>query len=205
MKTVIVDYGSGNANSLKNAFEKLGHSSIYSSDIKDIQSADRIILPGIGHHGATMKALYESNLVDALNYQAIEESKPILGICLGMQLMTSFSEEGGVKGFGWIKTDTKKINPFDKMRFKVPHVGWNLAEPSQDSNLMDGIPTDNEPFYFCNSYAVDTVPNIINHSFYTYDKKYIAHFEYKNLYGVQFHPEKSHAWGMKLLENFLKL
>lgn len=205
MKTVIVDYGSGNANSLRNAFEKLGHSSIYSSSAKDIELADRIILPGIGHHGSTMQSLKESKLIDTLNFQALEERKPILGICLGMQLMTTHSEEGGLKGFGWIDADTKKINPKDKKMYKVPHVGWNLIEANSNSDLIEGIPFFEEPFYFCNSFAIDQVANKIKHSTYLYDKKYIAHFENDNLYGVQFHPEKSHAWGMKLLDNFLKL
>lgn len=205
MKTVIIEYGSGNANSLKNAFNRLGEASIYTSNSKDIEAADRIILPGIGHHGSTIQSLKNSRLFDTLNYQVTVLHKPILGICLGMQLMTNYSEEGHSKGFGWINSTTKKIVPNNTKTFKVPHVGWNLIRCSGNSDLLSGIPLDQEPFYFCNSYAIDSVQSQVNFSTYEYDKNYVAHFEDNNIFGVQFHPEKSHSWGNILLQNFLKL
>jgi imidazole glycerol-phosphate synthase subunit HisH len=204
MKTVIVDYGSGNANSLKNAFDALGVESSYSFETKEIRSADKLILPGIGHHGTTMTALKELNLIDVLNHEVLISKKPVLGICLGMQLMTNFSEEGSSNGFGWIDANTKRIQPENTKDFKVPHVGWNLIESQDSSPLLSGLSTENEPFYFCNTYAIDNIDAKLNSSFYMYDKKYIAHFESNNIFGVQFHPEKSHGQGMALLKNFLE-
>jgi glutamine amidotransferase len=131
--------------------------------------------------------------------------KPILGICLGMQLMTDYSEEGNSKGFGWVNSTTKKIAPNNTKAFKVPHVGWNLIRCSGNSDLLSGIPLDQEPFYFCNSYAIASVQSQVKFSTYKYDKNYVAHFEDNNIFGVQFHPEKSHSWGNALLQNFLKL
>ena len=143
-------------------------------------------------------------LIDALNHEVLISKKPILGICLGMQLMTCYSEEGSSDGFGWVQAKTSLIKPSNTHKFKVPHVGWNLINSNKSSILLSNIPINMEPFYFCNSYAIENIESACKSSFYSYDKEYIAHFEKQNIFGVQFHPEKSHKWGMLLLKNFLE-
>jgi glutamine amidotransferase len=180
-KVTIIDYGHGNANSIKSALASLGVTSTYSRETKDIDSADFLILPGVGHHAAAMKSLHENDLCQALNRAVRERRIPTLGICLGMQIMTRSSEEGGAAGLGWVPAVTERIAPTNKTIYKVPHVGWNVVSKSADSALLAGIDTEAEPFYFCHSFAV------------------------KAVVGVQFHPEKSQEPGARLLANFLQL
>lgn len=199
----IVDYGNGNANSIKSALQELGVKSIYSSRAVDITNADSIILPGVGHHGTATTALRENGLIDALNEAVVVHRKPVLGICLGMQLMTEYSEEGGCNGLAWLKGQTKRITPKDRVHFKVPHVGWNTVSAEPSSILLSGINTEDEPFYFCHSFAIKDVKQSAVTSTVRYDQNYVALFEYHNIFGVQFHPEKSQESGLKLLKNFL--
>lgn len=200
----IIDYGNGNANSIRWALGQLGAQSTYSHLPVDIEAADHLILPGVGHHGAAMASLQQRGLLNVLNRAVLERKVPTLGICLGMQLMTRSSEEGGQKSFGWVEADTVKIRPADRSRFKVPHVGWNSVRSSSDSLLLRGVDLANQPFYFCHSYAVPTLEGTSHSSTVEYDQTYIAHFEAGNLFGVQFHPEKSQEPGLALLANFLR-
>lgn len=204
MKNVtIIDYGNGNANSIKIALTALGAASVYSSKAIDIANADCIILPGVGHHGTAMNALHEKGLILALKEAVFIQRKPVLGICLGMQLMTKFSEESQLKGLGWIQAETRKIVPENQIQFKVPHVGWNIISSESSSVLLQGIPTADEPFYFCHGFAINAVTEPAVTSIVQYDKPYVALFERGNIYGVQFHPEKSQDSGLKLIQNFL--
>jgi imidazole glycerol-phosphate synthase subunit HisH len=209
-KVTIIDYGHGNANSIKLALSSLGVNSTYSHEAKDVDSADFLILPGVGHHASAMKSLQEHQLTDALNRAALERKIPTLGICLGMQIMTRSSEEGGQPGLGWVDAETKRIVPANKTRYKVPHVGWNVLnavskDKASTCAVLEGIELENEPFYFCHSYAVKTVTGASSASVFRYDQEYVAVFEQGNVVGVQFHPEKSHDAGARLLSNFLKL
>jgi glutamine amidotransferase len=204
MKNVtIIDYGNGNANSIKIALAGLGAASVYSSKAIDIAKADYIILPGVGHHGTAMGALHDNNLIMALKEAVFIQRKPVLGICLGMQLMTQFSEESQLTGLGWIQAETRKIVPGNQIQFKVPHVGWNTITSEPSSVLLQGIPTADEPFYFCHGFAINAVTEPAVTSMVQYDKPYVALFERGNIYGVQFHPEKSQECGLKLIQNFL--
>lgn len=203
LRVTIIDYGHGNANSIKNALSEVGTTSIYSSRPADIENADCLILPGVGHHGSAMASLRERNLIQPLADAALRHRKPILGICLGMQLMTHSSEEGSGEGLAWIEARTLRIRPADRSRFKVPHVGWNTIRKNASSALLKGIDTEEEPFYFCHAFGMDSVGGPAVLSMMEYDRSYVAAFEQGNLFGVQFHPEKSQEPGLKLLENFL--
>ena len=205
-KVVIIDYGHGNANSIKLALGGLGVQSLYSRQPQDIDEAAFLILPGVGHHGAAMQSLGDNDdLQRALSRAALDRRIPTLGICLGMQLMTESSEEGGRKGLGWVPAVTKRIVPANRRVYKVPHVGWTLISRGADSALLEGIEVESEPFYFCHSFAIEEVKAATSSSSFRYDRDYVALFEHGNIAGVQFHPEKSQEPGARLLANFLRL
>ena len=145
----IVDYGMGNLGSIKNMLKKLGVESLITGDINEIKNAQKLLLPGVGSFDAAMKKLNEGYR-DVLDQKVLEDKTPILGICLGMQLLTRGSEEGKMKGLGWIEADTIRF-PSEK-GLKVPHMGWNTVEAPEDSRLFEGI--RDERFYFVHSYAV---------------------------------------------------
>jgi imidazole glycerol-phosphate synthase subunit HisH len=202
-KVMILDYGNGNANSIKSALTALGAESVYSSRAVDIAKADYIILPGVGHHGSAMEVLHDRGLIVALKEAVLVQHKPVLGICLGMQLMTQLSEESQLTGLGWVNAVTRKIVTENKIQFKVPHVGWNIVSNEPSSVLLQGIPTADEPFYFCHGFAINAIAEPAVISMVQYDKPYVAIFEKDNIFGVQFHPEKSQDSGLKLIQNFL--
>lgn len=201
---VIIDYGHGNANSIKNALAEIGVASSYSSQPAEIADASALILPGVGHHGSAMRSLEERALVAPLNEAVLVHRTPVLGICLGMQLMTISSEEGGARGLGWVDARTRRIVPDDRTRFKVPHVGWSTIRGNRESSLLHDVRTEDEPFYFCHSFAVEVVDPPAVVSMVDYDRPYVAIFEQGNIFGVQFHPEKSQECGLLLLRNFLR-
>jgi len=203
---VIVDYGMGNLGSILNKIERLGAEVIISSNAKDIEEAGKLILPGIGTFVAGVEKLINYNLLDILNKKVLADKIPVLGICLGMQLMTKKSEEGNVNGFGWIEAETKRfIFEENNIKLKIPHIGWNSLNIKRNSSLLKDIPTDAE-FYFVHSYHVccamqDDV--ILATTHYGYD--FISAIQKENIFGTQFHPEKSHKHGIKIIENFINL
>lgn len=203
-KIVVVDCGMGNLNSVRRKLSQSHCSPVVSSDPKDVADADKLILPGVGHFQRAMENLNKLNLTDALNEAVLGRRKPILGICLGMQLMARRSEEGGAAGFGWIEGDVVRFQPKDTLKFKVPHVGWNQIAISKESALMKGIPESSE-FYFVHSYYLkaDAAVDILNET--EFDHTYTSAVEKGNIFGVQYHPEKSHDVGGKLLSNFVSL
>jgi len=201
---IVVDYGMGNLGSIINMLNRIGIESCASAEEKDIESAEKLILPGVGAFDSGMRNLLERNLVGVLNRRVIEEKIPILGICLGMQLMTKKSQEGSVAGLGWFDAMTKKIgfdNPADKL--KIPHMGWNSIQVKRNNSLFDSA-EENTRFYFLHSYYVEcnNKEDILATTSYGYD--FPSVINRGNIYGVQFHPEKSHKFGMKLMENFAK-
>jgi glutamine amidotransferase len=200
----IVDYGMGNLNSVKKKLDRLKTTASITSNPKDIIKADKIILVGVGHFAKAMKNIKELNLLDTLNEAVIIKKKPVLGICLGMQLMAKDSEEGNTEGLGWLDANVRKMQVGDTLRFKIPHTGWNKITQSKKSRLMKGIPESSE-FYFVHSYHLmsNETSNILNETEYYF--KFTSAIEKNNIFGVQYHPEKSHDVGEVLLKNFISL
>ncbi|MBN1936398.1 MAG: imidazole glycerol phosphate synthase subunit HisH [Anaerolineae bacterium] len=198
----IIDYGMGNLGSILNMLKKVGAETVISSDAALIERADKLILPGVGAFDYGIKNLTEHGLIPLLNAQVIESKKPILGLCLGMQLFTRHSAEGQLPGLGWIDAETVRFQ-FDQanVHLKVPHMGWNSLRVCQPHPIF--IDLDNEPrFYFVHSYHVvcaDT-RNVLAQTRYGDD--FASVIGQGNITGVQFHPEKSHRFGMQLLKNF---
>ncbi|MEZ5017528.1 MAG: imidazole glycerol phosphate synthase subunit HisH [Flavipsychrobacter sp.] len=200
----IVDYGMGNLGSVHNMFKYIKVESQISSDLEVISKAEKILLPGVGAFDAAMKKIDEAGFAEVLNKKAQEDKVPILGICLGMQLLTKSSEEGKLPGFGWIPASTTRFK-FEDKKLKVPHMGWNLVKEVQPHRLISDLPEEPR-FYFVHSYHV----NVENDKYSLMRTNYGYEFDSvitngENIFGAQFHPEKSHKFGMKLFENFASL
>jgi glutamine amidotransferase len=191
----IIEYGAGNTASVINVLEELKAEFVLSNDKKVIQSADKIILPGVGEASSAMNKLNELNLVDDLR----NTTKPFLGICLGMQLLFSKTEEGNVECLNVIPGEVKKFN---LANIKVPHMGWNEVIKLNNDEMLRGI-NDKTFFYFAHSYYVPQ--NDFSISVSNYGFNFSASVKYKNFYGVQFHPEKSAQQGIQIIKNFLSL
>ncbi|MBN1213871.1 MAG: imidazole glycerol phosphate synthase subunit HisH [Candidatus Lokiarchaeota archaeon] len=199
----IIDYGMGNLRSVQKAFERIRVKAIITSREDDILNADKIILPGVGHFERGFANLKKLGIFEILNSAVIEKKIPILGICLGMQLMTEYSEEGNCEGLGWIKGKTRKFN-FQIKKLKIPHMGWNNLNIKRENNLTHNI-DNNDFFYFVHSYFVtcDDENDIISET--SYGERFVSSFQRDNIYGCQFHPEKSHDAGLQVLRNFAEI
>lgn len=193
MKIVIINYGAGNIQSIMFAIERLGFKAVLSNNPEEIQAADKVIFPGVGEASSAMKKLKESGL-DSLIPNL---KQPVLGICLGMQLMCKSSEEGNTKGLGIFDVDVIKFTP----KVKVPQMGWNQIYDLK-SDLFKGI-AENEFMYLVHSFYAPNCDEAI--AITDYELEYASALQKNNFYGTQFHPEKSGAVGEKILENFLKL
>ena len=200
---LILDYGMGNLRSVQMKIQMLNFQASISRDIKSILAADKLILPGVGHFAEGMKNIKEFGILDALHEAVIYKKIPILGICLGMQLLTSFSEEGSVSGLGWIDASTNKIISKSTEDLRIPHVGWNKVRQVNKSILFDNIENDTR-FYFTHTYAVQCHNKEDSIGETLYGDKFTSVIQKDNIYGTQFHPEKSHMTGLKLIQNFLE-
>lgn len=200
----IVDYQMGNLFSIQKKVRQLGVEAIASSRAEDLASASKIILPGIGHFGKAMEQLRGMGLVDVLNEQVLEKKKPILGVCLGMQLMASSSAEGESEGLGWFDAEVNRFSVKDTVRNKVPHTGWNQVFARKASRLLDGIP-DGSEFYFVHSYFVKAHDKTDQLTYTHFEEDFTSSIERDNIFGVQYHPEKSHEVGLRMFRNFLSL
>ena len=200
----IVDYGMGNLGSIFNMFKKIGVPSKITSDKNEIEKAEKILLPGVGSFDAAMNKINELDFKELLNYKALEEKIPVLGICLGMQLLTNSSEEGVLPGLGWIQAETLKFKFEKEQNLKIPHMGWNLVKKNRDSKLTEDF-IDETRFYFVHSYYVKCQYNSNSILKTTYGLTFDSAIQNENIYGAQFHPEKSHKFGMNLLKNFSKI
>ncbi len=198
----IVDYGMGNLGSIQNMFKRIGVPAEVTGDAQVLARASKILLPGVGAFDSAMQRINASGLRAVLDRKALQERVPIMGICLGMQLLTRTSEEGSLPGLGWIPAVTRRFP--DAPGLKVPHMGWNAVTAARDCPLTAGLDPESR-YYFVHSYYVrsddpgDCV--LTTHYGVTFDAV-IAH---GNLYGAQFHPEKSHKYGMSFLRNFARI
>lgn len=200
---VIIDYGVGNLGSIQNMLRKVGCQAITSSDPDVIMNAPKLLLPGVGAFDAGMQCLTERGLKPVLNEYVISRKKPVLGICLGMQLMAASSDEGRIPGLGWIDAQVKRIRPSDRS-LKVPHMGWNQVRQIKDDPLLTNLNTGSR-FYFVHSYHVEchNPEDVLLTT--SYGGEFHSAFRHGNIWGFQFHPEKSHKFGMQLLKNFAEL
>jgi glutamine amidotransferase len=201
MKIVIVDYGMGNIRSIVGALKYIGVEKILvSSDYDEIRNSDKLILPGVGSFGKAMHQIRAKNIDTYLQEVVIQEKKPILGICLGMQLLgMSSTEDGDNEGLKFINGEVKK---FEDKGFKVPHVGLNQVKISGNGILYSDLPALAD-FYFTHSFKMESSFDI-NQSMCAYGGDFIASFEFENIAGVQFHPELSQGNGLKLLKNYIE-
>lgn len=191
---IIIDTGCANLSSVKFAFDRLGYSAEITRDLKKIQSADKLLLPGVGTANAAMENLQHRQLIDTIQ----NLTQPVLGICLGMQLMTEFSDEGRVETLNLMQGKTTLLPNCD---LPLPHMGWNKVRYQPDHPLFEGIMQDSH-FYFVHSYAV--LPNENTVATCDYGVPFSAAIQRDNFYGVQFHPERSGKNGARLLRNFVE-
>jgi len=200
----IINYGMGNLSSVKRKMDRIGVESIVTSNIEEISGSDKIILPGVGHFAKAVSEIKKRGLWQFLSDQVLVEKKLILGICLGMQLMAKSSEEGNEEGFGWFDARVIRLNVSDKIRFKIPHMGWNTINYLKDSSLFEQISLNSE-FYFVHSYHVQCYNPVDILAETIYEYPFTSAVQKGNISGVQFHPEKSHDVGEQLLRNFVNL
>ena len=201
-RVAIVDYGMCNLDSVRRAFEEVGARPFVTDEPGDLDSADRIVLPGVGAFPDAMHSLRARGLDDALAKQVWDEGAPFLGVCLGMQLMAGIGHEGQrSEGLGWIDACCVRFEPNETDR-RVPHVGWNEVTPWVDSPLFAGIPPATD-FYFVHSFhvACATTEQVLATT--PYCDGFVSAVQHGQAFGVQFHPEKSQRFGLRLLENFL--
>ena len=202
---IIIDYGLGNMRSVQKAFERLNIEVVVAGDKALVEKGNKYILPGVGHFVAGMKNLRDRDLLEVLNHRVLVDKVPILGICLGMQLMTTHSEEGDCQGLEWIDANTRRFNSIEfGKKLKIPHMGWNTLSVAKDSSLLKNIEIS-DTFYFVHSYRVvcHHPADILAKT--GYGIEFVSAFQRDNIWGVQFHPEKSHKAGLRLLQNFASL
>jgi glutamine amidotransferase len=201
-KVVIIDYGMGNLGSIANMLKFVDADSIITSDHAVIDSAEKIILPGVGHFGRAMDNINKLNLLPLLRKKALDDKIPFLGICLGMQLMCNRSEEGNQDGLGLVNANVLGFK-LDKS-YKVPHMGWNKIAPARDLAILKNL-DHNSRFYFVHSYFVESLDanNVLTYT--NYGERFVSGItNSENIFGVQFHPEKSHKFGVTLFKNFIE-
>jgi len=194
----------GNIRSVYNKFRKLGVECIVTSAKEQIELADKLILPGVGHFAYGMLKLRDLGLIDILNTKVIQQKVPILGICLGTQLFAKHSEEGNCEGLGWIDAEVERFSVCDKIKYKVPHIGWNNVNVV-NSNQVDEVIKKDAQFYFVHSYHLKCNDEADIWMTSNYDYEFVSAVHKNNIYGVQFHPEKSHDAGFELLKKFAEL
>jgi imidazole glycerol-phosphate synthase subunit HisH len=200
----IIDYGVGNLTSILNMHRRLGIDAAITGDAAEIGQADKLLIPGVGHFDKCMQNFNGSGLRALVEKRAHEDKIPVLGICVGAQMMTRGSEEGAEKGLAWFDADTVKFKLDAASGLKVPHMGWTDLQFTKPSHLWTDMPEEPR-FYFAHSYHFhfDAAEEVTGMADYGY--RFVCAFRKENIYGVQFHPEKSHKYGMKLIANFASL
>lgn len=197
----IVDYKTANLGSIVNMFKHLGVAAYVAEKPRALKGASHILLPGIGHFDTCARNLRQLGFSDALNLLVFEKNIPLLGICVGAQLLTRGSEEGNEPGLGWIEAETRRFPSIDRADYKIPHMGWNIAVPASAHPIFDGFGASPR-FYFVHSYFMqcDCPESVLSRT--THGVEFASSIVRGNIVGVQFHPEKSHRFGMQFLKNF---
>ena len=201
----IIDYGVGNIKAFYNIYNKLSINVKIAKKPEDLFSASKLILPGVGHFDYAMKRFSESRMLNVVDEMVMNQNIPILGICVGMQMLAKTSEEGVMPGLGWIDATVKKIDAnLLTQTTRLPHMGWNDVSVKIKIPLLKNLDF-NSRFYFLHSYYFE--PNLASDSIAlsNYGKEFTCVVNHKNIFGVQFHPEKSHHYGMQLLNNFANI
>ncbi len=201
---LIVDYGIGNLGSIMNMLHRIHIEAKISSDPAEIRAADRLIFPGMGSYDKAMTNLDKTGLRPALEESVLDKKTPILGICLGMQLLCNGSEEGKLPGLGWVKATVRRFNFPPDSPLRIPHIGWNDVRITRNSPLLAGL-TPLDHFYFAHSYHVADIPEeyVIGKTTYGYD--FASIMQKENIMAIQCHPERSFTGGARLLSNFSKV
>lgn len=198
----ILNYGIGNVNSIHNMMKKIGVPSLIASSAEDIKIADKLILPGVGHFDYCMKQFMQAPFYELVNQKVLTEKIPVLGVCVGCQMLFDHSEEGNMKGLGWVEGSVIRFRKDQIGHLKIPHMAWTDVVPMRNNFLFSNI---EEPrFYFVHSYHVQCNKEEYISSKACYGYEFVSSVQRQNIMGVQFHPEKSHKFGMKLYENFAR-
>lgn len=200
----IIDYGVGNVTAFANVFDKINASFMLARVPADLDNASKIVLPGVGSFDYAMELLETSGMTAALNDMVLRRKTPVLGVCVGMQMLARGSEEGSRPGLGWIDAGVKKFVDDPAHHVRIPHMGWNNVAPMREHPLMNGL-DDSSRFYFLHSYYFDAHEEGDVLATTEYDGRFACAVAHENIHGVQFHPEKSHRWGNQLLANFARL
>jgi imidazole glycerol-phosphate synthase subunit HisH len=201
----IINYGLGNINAFANIYNKLGIPHEVVCESRCLKKITKIILPGVGSFDYAMSRLKASGMQDNLNDIVLAHDTPVLGVCVGMQMLACSSDEGNLPGLGWIDGKVKKLNSlFPKVSVIIPHMGWNNLKLLKNNDLLKNIEC-NASFYFLHSYYLDCRESENVVAVTEYNEDFACVVNYKNIYGVQFHPEKSHSWGERLLKNFAEI
>lgn len=200
----VLDYGAGNVGSVTRMIEHVGGQSRRVSDPASLVDAMKIVLPGVGAFDHGMSLLRSAGWVDALNEAVLERRIPILGICLGMQLMCRSSEEGHLPGLGWIDAEVKRFVAAPGSELKIPHMGWNVVKVAKETPLIP-VGGDEWRFYFVHSYYAVCGDSSDILATAEHGQDFVAAFSHRNIFGVQFHPEKSHRFGMQLMQRFMEM
>ncbi|MFD2532965.1 imidazole glycerol phosphate synthase subunit HisH [Gracilimonas halophila] len=202
----IINYGSGNIQAILNIYKRLNIHAFVANTSEDISKAEKLILPGVGAFDETMEKLVSSGLIESLNEQVLEKKIPVLGICVGMQVMAKKSDEGEREGLGWFDAEVKKLNPKNKDGESVllPHMGWNSVQQMKDNLLFKGIDPE-RGFYFLHSYhfVCNNEDDVLAKT--NYGNIVTSALSKDNIFGTQFHPEKSHINGIQIFRNFSEL
>lgn len=201
---VVIDYGMGNLGSVANIIKKVGHTCIVTSDLSLIEKAEKLILPGVGSFDNGMENLNRLGISEVISKKVLENKTPVLGICLGAQLMLESSEEGNFSGLNWIKGKVIKFRFAEKqINERIPHMGWNQVEIKKQNSVFNNM-YENPKFYFVHSYHFQLENNTDTLTTTDYGYEFASGFSKENITGLQFHPEKSHKYGMLVYKNFLE-
>lgn len=200
----IVNYGLGNIRAFANVYKRLGTNVTIASHADDLKNASKIILPGVGAFDYAMKLLNNSGMRGELERRVLDNKIPVLGICVGMQMLAKSSEEGVLQGLGWIDGSVIRFRSDLEKTTRLPHMGWNTITPVSENPLLNGFDSTSR-FYFLHSYyfVCNNETDVIAKS--EYGEEFASGISNSNIYGIQFHPEKSHSNGIRLLDNFAKL